>query len=53
LNLPHGKICVIEIDDLNLLLVGWFLISKNLLTLGIMAQLGLLKKMAKMNFHEY
>ncbi len=27
---------------------GWFLISKNLLTLGHMAPLGLLKKMAKL-----
>ncbi len=51
LNLPHGRICVVEIDGLDLLLVGFH--QKNLLTLGHMAPLGLLKKMAKINFHEY
>jgi hypothetical protein len=37
LNLPHGRICVIEIDGSDLFL-----------TLGHMAPLGLLKKMAKL-----
>jgi hypothetical protein len=51
LNLPHGRICIVEIDGLDLLLIGFN--QQKPFNPRTHVTIGVVENTAKMNFHEY